>query len=185
MLLWKLLGIIAVEARNIKNMYVCLISILLLCIYLKLQMCFYPVAVCHNETQHTNNTHHTNDAPHSTKHSTQNYTNNKGHTTHNEYNANILTATTNTITTTIKKTPWPLVPKQTIPTERPKLVGEVSANFLRIEGVAWSAQRIPTAVNIGFHDRSHYFFFQVAPQFSSRGWVDPVPDPLLLRKYGS
>jgi hypothetical protein len=35
-----------------------------------------------------------------------------------------------------------LVPKQTIPTERPPLVGEVSANFLRIEGVAWSAQRI-------------------------------------------
>jgi hypothetical protein len=31
----------------------------------------------------------------------------------------------------IKKTkiPWPLVRKQTIPTERPPLVGEVSANF--------------------------------------------------------
>jgi hypothetical protein len=26
--------------------------------------------------------------------------------------------------------------------------------LLRIEGVAWSAQRIPTAVNIGFLDRS-------------------------------
>jgi hypothetical protein len=39
-----------------------------------------------------------------------------------------------------------LVREQTIPTERPPLVGEVSANFLRIEGVAWSAQRIPTAV---------------------------------------
>jgi hypothetical protein len=26
-----------------------------------------------------------------------------------------------------------------IPTERPPLVGEVTANFLRIEGVAWSA----------------------------------------------
>jgi hypothetical protein len=25
-----------------------------------------------------------------------------------------------------------------------------SANFLRIEGVAWSAQQIPTAVNFGF-----------------------------------
>jgi hypothetical protein len=35
--------------------------------------------------------------------------------------------------------------KQTIPTERPPLAGEVSANFLWIEGVAWSAQRIPTA----------------------------------------
>jgi hypothetical protein len=28
-----------------------------------------------------------------------------------------------------KKTPWPLVRKQTMPTERPQLVGEVKANF--------------------------------------------------------
>jgi hypothetical protein len=33
------------------------------------------------------------------------------------------------------------------------LVSEVSANFLRIEGVAWSAQRIPAAVNLSFQDR--------------------------------
>jgi hypothetical protein len=36
-------------------------------------------------------------------------------------------------------------------------------------GVAWSAQRIYTAVNIGFLDRSRYFSIQVAPQLSSRG----------------
>jgi hypothetical protein len=40
------------------------------------------------------------------------------------------------------------------PTERPPLVGEVSAKFLRVEGVVWSEQRIPTAVNLGFLDRS-------------------------------
>jgi hypothetical protein len=40
-----------------------------------------------------------------------------------------------------------LAHERTIPTERPPLVGEVSANFLRKEGVAWSARRIPTAVN--------------------------------------
>jgi hypothetical protein len=28
-------------------------------------------------------------------------------------------------------------------------------------------------------------FYQVASQLYSRGWVDPVPDPLLLRKSGS
>jgi hypothetical protein len=28
------------------------------------------------------------------------------------------------------------------------------------------------------------FFFQVAPQLYSRGWVDPVPDPLLLKISG-
>jgi hypothetical protein len=31
-----------------------------------------------------------------------------------------------------------------------------------------------------FPGRSRYFFFQVAPQLYSRGWVDPVPDPLRL-----
>jgi hypothetical protein len=54
-----------------------------------------------------------------------------------------------------------------------------------MEGVAWSAQRIPTAVNFGFLDRSRYCPFQIAPQLSSRGWVEPVSDPLLLRKSGS
>jgi hypothetical protein len=38
---------------------------------------------------------------------------------------------------------------------------------------------------LGFLDQIRYFFFQVAPQLYSRGWVDPVPDPLLLRKCGS
>jgi hypothetical protein len=37
---------------------------------------------------------------------------------------------------------------------------------------------------LGFLDRSRYFFFQVAPQLYSGGWVDPIPDPLLLRKSG-
>jgi hypothetical protein len=44
--------------------------------------------------------------------------------------------------------------------------------------------RTPTAVNLSFLDRRHCFFFQVFPQLSSRGWVDPVPDPPLLRKFG-
>jgi hypothetical protein len=34
--------------------------------------------------------------------------------------------------------------------ERLPLVGEVSDNFLLIEGVAWSVQRIPPAVNSVF-----------------------------------
>jgi hypothetical protein len=57
-----------------------------------------------------------------------------------------------------------VVRKRTIPTERPPLVSEVSVNLLRVEGVARSAQRIPTAVNLSFLDRSRYFFIQVAPQ---------------------
>jgi hypothetical protein len=43
----------------------------------------------------------------------------------------------------------------------------------------------PYCCILGFQDRSRYFFFQVAPQLYSRGWVGPVPDPLLLRKSGS
>jgi hypothetical protein len=53
-----------------------------------------------------------------------------------------------------------------------------------MDDVAWSAQQIPTAVNLGFLDWNCYFSIQVAPQLFSRGWVDPVPvpDPLILRK---
>jgi hypothetical protein len=60
------------------------------------------------------------------------------------------------------------VRKRTIPAERPPLVGEVSANFSG-DGVALSAQRILTAVNFGFLDRSCYLSIQVAPELSSRG----------------
>jgi hypothetical protein len=35
---------------------------------------------------------------------------------------------------TTKQTLWLLVRKRTIPTDRPPLVGEVSANFLQIDG---------------------------------------------------
>jgi hypothetical protein len=44
-----------------------------------------------------------------------------------------------------------------------------SCQLLRTEGVVWSRQRIPTAVNLCFLDRSRYFSIQVAPQLSSRG----------------
>jgi hypothetical protein len=40
--------------------------------------------------------------------------------------------------------------ERTIPIERPLLASQVRANFLLIEGVAWSAQRIPTAVILVF-----------------------------------
>jgi hypothetical protein len=36
-----------------------------------------------------------------------------------------------------------------------------------------------------FSRQEPLLFYQVAPQLYSRGWVDPVPDPLLLRKSGS
>jgi hypothetical protein len=43
----------------------------------------------------------------------------------------------------------------------------------------------PTALILSFLDLSPYFFFQVAHHLFWWGWVDPVQDPLLLRKSGN
>jgi hypothetical protein len=40
----------------------------------------------------------------------------------------------------------------------------------------------PTAVNLSFLDRSSYFSFKYLLIYPHKGWVDPVPDPLLRRK---
>jgi hypothetical protein len=53
--------------------------------------------------------------------------------------------------------------------------------LLRIKGATWSAWRIPTAGPYSrFSRQEPLLFCQVAPQLYSRGWVDPVPDPLLF-----
>jgi hypothetical protein len=44
--------------------------------------------------------------------------------------------------------------------------------------------RLPTVVNLDFLDQSHYSFFQAAPHLPSQVLVEPIPDPLLLRKSG-
>jgi hypothetical protein len=72
------------------------------------------------------------------------------------------------------------VRKQTTPTERPPLVSEVSDNFFADRGHHVVSVTNPYGSILGFLDRSHYYFFQVPPQLYSRGWVDPVPDPLLF-----
>jgi hypothetical protein len=77
-----------------------------------------------------------------------------------------------------------LVRKRIIPTERPPLVGDVKFQLLRIEGVVWSAQRVPTAVDLGFLKPEPLLFYSNSPRLYSRGSVDPVPDPILLRKSG-
>jgi hypothetical protein len=52
--------------------------------------------------------------------------------------------------------------------------------LVRIEGATSSAWRIPPAVFSRFSRPELLLFYQVAPQLYARGWVDPVPDPLLL-----
>jgi hypothetical protein len=66
--------------------------------------------------------------------------------------------------------------ERTIPTEPPPLVGEVSANFCVTD---------PYCRILDFLDRRAIFFISSSPQLYSRGWVDLVPDPLLLRKSGN
>jgi hypothetical protein len=68
--------------------------------------------------------------------------------------------------------------------EQLPLVGEARANFC-----GSGCHMVSTTNSYGcilrFLDQSCYFLFQVTPQLHSWGWVDPVQDPLLLRKYGS
>jgi hypothetical protein len=83
-----------------------------------------------------------------------------------------------------KQSPWP----------------ESVSELYRLNDRLFSAKLVPTFAHggchvvsaadpygriLGFLNRSRYFFFQAAPRLYSRGWVDPVPDPLLLRKSGS
>jgi hypothetical protein len=57
--------------------------------------------------------------------------------------------------------------------------------LLRIGGCRVVSATDPRGRILGFIDRSRYYFFQAAPHLYSRGRVDPVSDPLLLRKSGS
>jgi hypothetical protein len=72
--------------------------LLLLLLFILIANGFLPGGSGNTIRHNTQISHITqNNIPHSNKHSTQNYTNNKGHTAHNEYNANTSTTTTNTI----------------------------------------------------------------------------------------
>ena len=62
-----------------------------------------------------------------------------------------------------------LVRERTIPTERPPLVGEVSANFLRIEGCHVVSATHPHVRLSLFSGPEPLLFIQVAPQLTSRG----------------
>jgi hypothetical protein len=66
------------------------------------------------------------------------------------------------------------------PSDRNLSAKSVATLLLRIEGATWSAWRIPTAEFSVFYTGAATFFFQVAPQLHSWGWVGPIPDPLLL-----
>jgi hypothetical protein len=88
------------------------------------------------------------------------------------------------ITKQQKRTPWPWsareICRQSDRYLSAKLVPTFADRGYHVVSVTDPYGRI-----LGFLDRSCYFFFQVAPQLYSWGWVEPVPGPLLLRKSGS
>jgi hypothetical protein len=53
---------------------------------------------------------------------------------------------------------------------------------LRIEECRVVSVTNPYGHILGLLVRSRYSFFQVAPQLYPRGWVDPVPDQIILKK---
>ena len=54
---------------------------------------------------------------------------------------------------------------------------------MAVQGVLWLAKRLSLNLNFSFLNWISLLFIQVATQFSSRGWVDPVPDPVLPEKF--
>jgi hypothetical protein len=54
--------------------------------------------------------------------------------------------------------------------------------LLRLEACHVVSAMGPHGLNFGFLDWSRYFFIEIAPQLSSRGWVNSVPEPQLVRK---
>jgi hypothetical protein len=82
--------------------------------------------------------------------------------------------------------------KQTMCSESSSELYWPSDHRLSVKLVPTFAQRVCCVVSttypygriLGFLNRSSYFFFQVPHQLYPRGWVNPAPDPLFLRKSG-
>jgi hypothetical protein len=83
-----------------------------------------------------------------------------------------------------QNTPWPDSARELYRPSDGRLSGKLMPTFAD-RGCYVASVTNPYNRILGFLDRSRYVFFQVAPQLYSRRWVDPIPDPLLLRKYGS
>jgi hypothetical protein len=83
----------------------------------------------------------------------------------------------------IKRTPWPESASELYRASYRRLSAKFAPTFVD-RGCRMISVTDPYG-SIGFLDRSRYFFFQAAPQLYPRGWVNPVPDPLLLRKFAS
>ena len=54
---------------------------------------------------------------------------------------------------------------------------------MAVQGALWLAKRLSLNLNFSFLNRISLLLNQIATQLSSRGWVDPVPDPILPEKF--
>ena len=53
---------------------------------------------------------------------------------------------------------------------------------MAVQGALWLAKRLSLNLNSNFLNRISLLLIQIATQLPSRGWVDPVPDPILPEK---
>jgi hypothetical protein len=77
-----------------------------------------------------------------------------------------------------------LVRERTIPIERPLFCERSYCQRFADRRCRVNRATGPYGRIHGFIDRRRYNFFRAAPELYWRGWVYPVPDPLLLRKSG-
>jgi hypothetical protein len=82
-----------------------------------------------------------------------------------------------------KRTPWPEFASELYRPSDRRLSEKLMPTFAH-RGCHVVSVMDPYGRILDFLDRSRYVFFRSAPQLYSRGWVDLVPDPLLLRKSG-
>ena len=80
------------------------------------------------------------------------------------------------------KIQWCYSPRGLWLAERPPSVSEASANFCRQRGVTWSAQRIPTAVNLCLSNLDHYLFYSSSSSIDLTRLSVPCSRPTATQK---
>ena len=54
---------------------------------------------------------------------------------------------------------------------------------MAVQGALWLAKGYPSTLISVFLTGFRYFSYQAATQLFSRGWVDPIPGPILPEKF--
>jgi hypothetical protein len=79
------------------------------------------------------------------------------------------------------KTPWPVSANELYRPSDRRLSAKLLTTFA-YRGCHKVSAADPSRPYSRISRPEPLFYFRAAPQLYSRGWVDPVPDPLLLRK---